>query len=124
MNTASEIDDILHGLPPAIRELALQTREFLLMHLPGCTELPDKPAKLIGYGFGTGYKDTICTLLISKSGVKIGFYRGAFLDDPDKLLEGTGKVHKYVAIKQADAINEQLRNLLAVQLKRFKDSKS
>ena len=28
--------------------------------------------RLIGYGYGPGYKDTICTLLLSQTGVKVG----------------------------------------------------
>ncbi len=52
---------------------------------------------MVGYGFGTGYKDMICTIILSKTGVKLGIVNGASLADPKGLLEGAGKRHKYVA---------------------------
>jgi hypothetical protein len=41
----------------------------------------------------------ICTLVLSKSGVKVGFVNGAELADPTGLLEGSGKKHKYIQLK-------------------------
>jgi hypothetical protein len=41
----------------------------------------------------------ICTLLLSKSGVKLGFVNGAELPDPAGLLEGSGKKHKYIQLE-------------------------
>ena len=43
----------------------------------------------------------VSTLILSKAGVKIGLVRGSELDDPRGLLEGTGKVHRYIAAKSA-----------------------
>jgi len=40
----------------------------------------------------------VCTLIISKAGVKIGLVRGSELDDPHGLLEGRGKVHRHLAV--------------------------
>jgi hypothetical protein len=47
----------------------------------------------------------ICTLLLSKSGVKIGFVKGAELPDPARLLEGSGKKHKYIQLKTGSDLN-------------------
>ncbi len=38
--------------------------------------------------------------------VNVGFFRGAELDDPDKLLVGTGKFMRHVKLKPAVAVNE------------------
>lgn len=58
----------------------------------------DRPGHVVGYGFGTGYKELICTIILSKTGVKLGIVNGATLADPKGLLEGAGKRHKYVVL--------------------------
>lgn len=51
--------------------------------------------------------------MLSKKGVKLGFYKGSELRDPEHLLTGSGKVHRYVAINsQEDIDNAALLNLL------------
>jgi hypothetical protein len=118
------VEDILSRYDEKITTLALQAREFLLLQLNNIIESPDSSANLIGYGYGTGYKDTICTLLLSKKGIKIGFYKGTELPDPSKLLTGTGKMHKYVEIRTAsDMANPALRELIASALETYRQRK-
>jgi hypothetical protein len=84
-------------------------------------EIPDAQAKLIGYGYGTGYKDTICTILLSKKGVKLGLFYGSQLPDPGHLLEGTGKVHRFVPIhSKKDIANPALEKLMQDALNAYK----
>jgi hypothetical protein len=115
------VTDILLRYDEKIALLASQAREFLLLHLKDIREIPDNSVNLIGYGYGTGYKDLICTLLLSKKGVKIGFYKGTELPDPAKLLTGTGKVHRYVEIKsEQDIYNPALKKLIVAALAAYK----
>ena len=114
------IEDILSKYPENVSTLALKLRQFLLNQLKGITEQPDTSANIIGYSFGTGYKEMICTIILSKKGVKLGFYKGTELPDPGKLLTGSGKVHKYVEIKSTQDINTELKNLLEEALKMYK----
>lgn len=86
-------------------KLARQLRTFLLNHLKGIQEIPDEKLAIIGYGYGTGYKDLICTIMVSRSGLKLGLNKDAELSDPKKLLTGTGKVHRYVIIKDEENIH-------------------
>ena len=114
------VEDILSRYDEKVALLASKLRNFLIKELPGIIELPDNSANLIGYGYGTGYKDTICTILLSKKGVKMGFYKGSELPDPKKLLTGTGKVHKYVEIKtEEDILSPALKALLNEALKAY-----
>ena len=39
--------------------------------------------------------------------VNVGFFRGAELDDPDRILEGTGKFMRHVKIKPETEIDEK-----------------
>ena len=115
------VTDILSRYDENIATLASQLREFVLSELKDITELPDASANIIGYGYGTGYKDLICTILLSKKGVKPGFYKGSELSDPQKLLTGTGKVHRFAEIQtEQDIINPALKKLLSAALNAYR----
>lgn len=43
---------------------------------------------------------------VFKAHVNVGFFRGAFLPDPDKILEGNGKRMRHVKIKVGQEVNE------------------
>lgn len=90
--------------PVAATAGAVRGRLFAL--LPDLREEADPAANLIGYGFGPGYKHLIATLILSRKGVKLGFYRGAGLPDPGSLLRGSGKVHRYVELGAAVAADD------------------
>ncbi len=63
----------------------------------------------------------ICTIIPSKKGLKLGFYRGIDLPDPDKLLEGNGKISRYVEIKSEEQISSAaIRKLIANALAAYK----
>ena len=118
------VDDILSRFDEKTATLAIELREFVLKEINGAIEIPDNSVSLIGYGFGTGYKDLICTILLSKQGVKLGLNRGSELPDPKKLLSGTGKVHRYVEIKTNDDIkNPAVKRLLTEALKAYESRK-
>ena len=51
--------------------------------------------------YSPGSKGTVCALILSKTGVKIGLFRGSELPDPKGLLRGSGKVHRHVAPRDA-----------------------
>ena len=99
-------DKILAQFPESVAATASRLRQFLLRHLKGITEQPDPKANVIGYSYGAGYKDLICTIILSKKGIKLGFYKGSELPDPKKLLTGSGKVHRYVEIKSEEDIQK------------------
>jgi hypothetical protein len=92
----------LSAYPPEVERLALETRRRVLTALPGVREGVDAPARMLAYSCGPGYRGMLCTLIPSQKGVKLGFYRGSELSDPDDLLEGGGKVHRHVRILTAD----------------------
>ena len=112
--TSAEWDALLASYSPDLGAIALAARELALTGIPGAIEQVDTKARVVGYGTGTGYADLICTIILSKSGVKLGLVGGATLPDPHGLLEGTGKVHRYVPLPSAaDASRPAVRALLA-----------
>ena len=108
--------------PAAVREIADAARNALANALPGATESVDASAKLLGYSYGPGYKGLVCTLLMSKTGVKLGIFRGAELPDPAKLMQGAGKVHRHVPLRgAADLERAELQALLAAALAAWRE---
>jgi len=97
--TNKAVADLLEPYSADVRELALATRAFVLRVIPKAMEQVDPKSKVIGFGFGTGYKDMICSLMPAKTWVTLGIGWGAELPDPQKLMEGAGKVHRHVKLK-------------------------
>ena len=79
MSSPTGMETFLAPYPPEVRDVALAAREFLRQALPGAAEELDESAKLFGYGYGPGYKGLVCTLLLSRTGVKLGIARGSEL---------------------------------------------
>ena len=108
--------------PPEVRGLALAARDFVATALPGAEETLDETAKVIGYGYGPGYKGVVCTLLLSKTGVKLGIAHGAALPDPRQLMQGEGKVHRHVPLRTTSDLKQPgLKALLKAALAAWKD---
>jgi hypothetical protein len=115
--TKNELGDLLAPYSPEVRSLALSTRTFLLEMIPGAIQVVDAGSKVVGYGFGTGYKDSVCSLMPTKAGVTLGIAWGAELPDPHRIMEGAGKVHRHVKLKgQSDLKSPALNALLKAAL--------
>jgi hypothetical protein len=100
---------------------AIALRAVILATLPNIIEQLDVPAKMVAYCYGQKYAELICILIPSKKGLKLGFYRGIDLSDPHHLLEGTGKISRYVEIKNDEQIQSpELKALLESALEAYK----
>src|ERR1700687_680780 len=118
---STEIETFLAPFPPEVRVLALVARDFLAQALPGAAENLDRSAKLFGYSYGPGYKGLLCTLLLSKTGIKLGIARGSELPDPKQLMHGSAKVHRHVQLRTKDDLNHPgLKPLLKAALAAWK----
>src|ERR1043165_1976916 len=118
----SGVEGLLAKYDQHVARLFHSLRALLITLLPNVGEEADVSANVIGYGYGKGYKDTICTIILSKKGLKLGFYKGTELPDPAGLLEGKGKVHKYVVIDAEDDIaSDALKQLILSALLKYKE---
>ncbi len=121
MSNDINIDSFLSQYNEEVFTRALKLRELLLSSLPGITEQLDLPAKMIAYCYWQRYVDMVCTIIPSKKGVKLGFYKGKELQDPGKLMEGTGKISRYVQIRSGKEIKSpELKKLILSGLKPYK----
>ena len=112
-----QLKQLLENYPELVQTLTRATRSLVLSVIPDAEEMIDPSAKLVGFGFGSRYSDLICTIIFSRSGVKLGIVRGAELEDPEGLLQGTGKVHKHIPLlSDEDVVNPGVRGLLETAL--------
>ena len=116
-----KINDFLSNYSEGVFTNTLRLREVLLANLPEIIEQLDLPAKMIAYCYGQQYAGLICTIIPSKKGLKLGFNRGPELPDPGKLLEGTGKISRYVEIRTSEQISSPaLKKLIESALTAYK----
>ena len=89
---------------------------------PNAEETLDESAKVIGFSYGAGYKGCVCTLIMSRKGVKLGIPYGATIPDPKQLMRGAGKVHRHVELKTIADLNQPgLKPLVKATLAAWKD---
>ena len=121
MPTNKDVDTFLAKYDQQVHTHALILREVLFKNLPNIIEQIDIPARMIAYCYGQKYVEMICTIIPSKKGLKLGFSYGVDLPDPEKLLEGTGKISRYIEIKSDKQIKSAaLKKLLLSSLEAYK----
>jgi hypothetical protein len=117
----AEVDRLVASYPDQTQALIDASRAKLRAVFPGVTESADRKARLLSYSYGAGYTGTVATLILSRSGVKIGIPYGAQLADPHGLLAGAGKVHRHVAIESPSQLRTRaLTALLRATLAAWK----
>src|SRR5271170_1794355 len=52
-------------------------------------------------------KDPFCFYMVGKNHVTLGFHNGTSLDDPEKLLEGTGKNLRHVKLRSVEDLERK-----------------
>ena len=118
-----DFEAILAAYPQHVQAIAVAVRKLIFATLPQPLEMIEASPKIVGYGFGHRYADLVCSLIPSKTGVKLGLAYGASLPDPTGLLEGEGKVHRHIAFRSAADVKKPgvkalLKSALAAQQSR------
>ncbi len=96
------IDKFDAGNAKLIRNL----REALRQRFPNCAELvyDNYNFLVIGYSPSERPSDYIVSIAASASGIGLSFNRGAELSDPKRVLEGSGKVNRFIRLPSADVL--------------------
>lgn len=116
--SSDPVTGFFDSYPAPVPDLARRLRDLIRSVLPDANEELDRPGRVVGYSYAPGYAGLICTIILSKTGVKLGIIGSAQLPDPLGLLEGSGKQHRYVAFSQQPdfdrpGIKELLRSAAA-----------
>src|SRR5882762_2859086 len=130
-----ELTDLLKFLAPfpaEVQQKALWLRDFVWDLYPQANELIYdnynalafgwSPTERVGHGF--------CSIAVfrTNNNVHFGFYWGAELADPEKLLIGNGNQYRYILVKNTDDfpkayITQLMQEAWLNSLKKIKDPK-
>jgi hypothetical protein len=117
-NHQSTFDDIRALARAQDRPLcdALKEMVYSIHSAPNVLVWPKQ--KIISFGVGPKKMSQHYVYIgVQSSYVNLGFYRGAFLDDPDSLLEGTGNALRHVKVRDlTSARSPGLRALVETAL--------
>lgn len=109
-----DFEGVLAKASPAMADVARAARALIADVMPGVTEVPWATQRIAGYGVGPKKMSEHFTY-IAPAGehVNLGFFYGADLDDPDGLLEGSGKAMRHIKLRSlADLKRPGVRALL------------
>jgi hypothetical protein len=80
-----------------IADLALALREIILEEVPDASEsIYQVYTVAIWFGFSGKMKDMFCYITTNARHINLGFPRGSTLPDPNRVLEGDGKLMRHI----------------------------
>src|SRR5579863_3892511 len=110
-----ELLSFLAPYDPAIQQLALEVRAYILTIEPRATETiyDAYNAVAIGYSFTGRLKECYCHIAVYSKHVNLGFNHGTDLDDTQKILQGQGHQVRHVTIhEKSDLAGTYLKRLV------------
>lgn len=104
MNDSVEtFEEILRAAGPKLAPLCQALKDLIIAVDGDASETVWLKQKIASFGVGPKkMSEHYAYLGIQGSYVNLGFYHGAVLKDPEKLLEGTGKRLRHVKIRTLD----------------------
>jgi len=103
-----EYMEFLAPYPEATKVLARELRNKILPLLPDCVEILWDATNTVGmsYGFTDKNADHFIHLPVYTKYVNIGFTQGAFLDDPERRLQGSGAKIRHIKLTKAEDLDD------------------
>ena len=96
-----QVNEYIDGLSGEIQEISQKLRATIFEVVPEAMEE-------LKWGVPCYSKTkSFCYFKATKKHVNLGFDRGAELDDPHEMLEGTGKLMRHVKLKPGQAFPEE-----------------
>src|SRR5690554_6763331 len=99
----AQVTDYINTAPAEQKEIMEQIRKLIHQNVPGASE-EFKWSRPI---FKTDKE--FAYLQANKNHVNLGFYKGfEKLNDPNRLLEGTGKTMRHIKLRKIEDVDEKL----------------
>ena len=113
-------EDLLVGVEPDLVAIARRLRAIIRAVDPGAVETVRLGDNAATYGVGPKkMTDGYAYIMPMRGYINLGFYQGALLADPQRLLQGTGKGLRHVKIRSlAEANRPPVRALVKTALAR------
>jgi hypothetical protein len=94
-----EVERYLQHKPAYLRDVALELRNLVAMVVPHAAErILWKGLSYHDPGRGGPIKGGVCQIEIRRDHVRLSFVHGAFIDDPEGLMEGTRLSKRYIRL--------------------------
>ena len=108
LSPAKQWDGFLARFDPPIVALVKHALTRMRKRVPGATELvyDNYNALVIGFGATERASDAIFSLAIYPRWVNLFFLQGAKLDDPGKLLQGSGGVVRHILLSDSKRLDD------------------
>lgn len=115
-------EDLLEMTAEELCPIVIQLKKIILEIDANACEVVRLGDRAATYGVGPKkMKEGYVYILPYKSWVNLGFYKGAMLDDPHGLLEGTGKSLRHIKIRSIEDVDrEGIRELIQLAYKERK----
>jgi hypothetical protein len=122
----------LKAFDKEIQERALWLRDFVWDLYPTVNELIYDNYNALAFGWSPTDRvgHVFCSIAVGRSSnnVHFGFYWGAELDDPKKILLGQGNQYRYILVKSKDTfpkayIKKLMKQAYANSMAKIKDKK-
>lgn len=106
--TEAEVASFIAKFDDDNQHLIRDTRAALKKLLPECAELvwDNYNFFVIGYSATERPSDYIVSIAASANGVSLSFNGGSKLPDPDGVLQGSGKVNRFIRIPTIDVLDQ------------------
>lgn len=91
------IEKLIESFPTQIREIIETLRAVAKTNMPSANEFVYHNA--LNYKMSESPGTWVCYISAQRNYVRLGFYFGANLFDPKKLLEGTGKRMRHIKVR-------------------------
>ena len=121
MDTEAQIESFIAKFSDAIALKIRAARTEMQRRLPGAVELvyDNYNALAIAYGSSEKLSDVVFSLACFPRRVRLFFYHGADLDDPDGLLEGAGAQVRSLRLPNLAVLDDpKVQALMAQALRR------
>lgn len=93
-------EELLDGVDEQLCKIASELKLLILNVDPDAVEVVRLGDNAATYGVGPKkMSEGYCYIMPHKKWVNLGFYKGASLEDPDELLEGSGKQLRHIKVK-------------------------
>lgn len=104
-------------------ELFSDLRQYVLKLYPEANELLYHTHALTSvYTISEKLSDGFCMIPIYTNHLNLGFHKGTLLDDPQSLLQGTGKLIRHIPVKTtSDYTNKHVKTLIQTAIQWAQD---
>lgn len=99
MNKDPKVEEYILSAPDHFRDIMLRIRKLIYEIVPDATEAIKWNTPVFSRG------KNICYIACFKNHVTFSFYNGRMLKDPDHILEGTGKMMKFIKLRHPEDID-------------------